>query len=138
MMNNMEELYKIAERLRTQDNRCTCDAMFCVQVKKVQYGMNTDWCDDYVWIDTYDGCWEVDAPEDEEETDTIFKTGKFEYWETVMVAFTEEGCKEYLKFNGHNHRGETRIYTESFRRCPEMIAIREYLLSLNKIPLTSS
>jgi len=109
-----------------------------VQVKKVQYGMNTDWCDDYVWIDTYDGCWEVDAPEDEEETDTIFKTGKFEYWETVMVAFTEEGCKEYLKFNGHNHRGETRIYTESFRRCPEMIAIREYLLSLNKIPLTSS
>ena len=50
-----------------------------------------------------------------------------------MVGFTEEGCKEYLRLNGHNersraHNGEIRIYAESFRRCPEMIAIREALM----------
>jgi len=52
-----------------------------------------------------------------------------------MVAFTEKGCEEHLELNGHNyrykaHRGATRIYVESFHRCPEMIAIREALMSL--------
>jgi hypothetical protein len=50
-----------------------------------------------------------------------------------MVAFTERGCQEYLELDGHNvrhraFRGEVRIYVESFRRCPEMLAIRAALL----------
>ena len=131
----MKELLIIAERLRTQDNACTEHPMFCVQEKNIQYGMDPQFCDHEVWIDTSDGVEEVEAPADGEETDTITRSGKFEYWETVMVAFTLVGCQEYLKLNGHNHRGETRIYVESLRRCPEMIAIREYLLSLKaKVP----
>lgn len=46
-----------------------------------------------------------------------------------MVTFTEEGCKQYLRANGHNHHGETRIYAKSFYRCREMIEIRKMLLS---------
>ena len=45
-----------------------------------------------------------------------------------MVDFTEDGCKEYLKQNGHN-LNKPRIYVESFHRCPEMIAIREFLIA---------
>lgn len=57
-----------------------------------------------------------------------------------MVAFTEGGCQEYIELNGHNdrsraHKGEIRIYAESFRRCPEMIAIREWLMA--RRPLVS-
>ena len=48
-------------------------------------------------------------------------------WCTIMVAFTEEGAKEYLRQDGHNHPN-SRIYVESFRRCPEMIAIRKMLM----------
>lgn len=42
-----------------------------------------------------------------------------------------------LRLNGHNDRrrafrGEVEIYVDSFNRCPEMIAIREALMSLPK------
>ena len=55
-----------------------------------------------------------------------------EITKTVSVS-TEDGCKEHLELNGHNyrsrsHRQQTRIYVESFYRCPEMIAIRESLM----------
>ena len=61
----------------------------------------------------------------------VQEKGHVGQWITIMVAFTEEGCKEYLRQDGHNHRG-ARIYVESFRRCPEMIAIRKYLMELPK------
>jgi hypothetical protein len=124
-----DDLLKIGELIRTQDNRITAEPMFCVQGRRRIYGMDTKWGDSTVWIDTEDGCHEVEAPADGEETDFIIETGYVDVWETLMVAFTEEGCKEYLKLNGHNYRHyqEVRIYAESFRRCPEMIAIRKFL-----------
>jgi hypothetical protein len=48
-------------------------------------------------------------------------------WCTIMTCFTEEGCKDYLRQDGHNHKN-TRIYAESFRRCDEMLAIRHWLM----------
>ena len=97
-------------------------------------GWTPNYSDDLVWINIEDRVYEVDAPSYEQETEYIIQTGYFDYWETVMVAFTEEGCKEYLRLNGHNFRGETRIYVESFYRCPEMIVIREYLMNLKNSP----
>jgi hypothetical protein len=124
------DLATIGERLRTQDNRITENPMFCVQEQITKYGMDRRWSDDPVWIDcTNDSPEEVPPPKDGRETPFLFQIGKLQYWQTVMVAFTEVGCQEYLKLNGHNHRGETRIYVESFNRCPEMIAIREALIS---------
>ena len=51
-----------------------------------------------------------------------------------MVRFTEGGCKDYLQQDGHNlkrmaHDGQVRIYAESYNRCDEMIAIREFLMA---------
>jgi hypothetical protein len=128
--NMNDELRAIAERLRTQDNRITAEPMFCVQEKIRIYGLDPQWSDENVWIDTYDGVCECEAPADEEETETVVRTGFMDRWETRMVAFTAAGCDEYIRQNGHNHSGELRIYVESFRRCPEMIAIRAMLMAM--------
>lgn len=121
-----DELKKIAQNLKTQDNRGTSNPMFCVQEKKRIVGLDAAYATETVWIDMESG----DTEEVEPETPGAEEFGVFEYWETVMVTFTKEGCEEYLRQNGHNHRGETRIYVESFNRCPEMIAIRDFLLTL--------
>lgn len=118
-----DELKAIGERLRTQDNRITQNPMFCVQTKRRDCGFHVDYADNTVWI--------LDGEEVEPDTNGAKEYGVRERWETVMVAFTEEGCKEYLRQNGHNLT-EPRIYVESFNRCPEMIAIREFLMALPK------
>ncbi len=114
-------LEEIGKRLRTQDNRITQNPMFCVQQKRRIGGFDKRWTDNTYWI--------LDGEEVEPETEGAEEIGYRDQWETVMVAFTEEGCKEYLRQNGHNLR-EPRIYVESFNRCPEMILIREMLAGL--------
>ena len=122
----------IGARLRTQDNRCTGDPIFQVRGRRRIYGMDPEYADDPVWIDTEDGAREIPAPEDEDNPgDFAIKTGYFDVWEVLMVAFTEEGCKEHLELNGHNYARrykEVVIYADSLRRCPEMIAIRDHLM----------
>lgn len=115
-------LQEIAARLRTQDNRITENPMFCVQQKRRVTGLHRDYSDNTVWI--------LDGEKVDPETEGAREYGIQDHWETVMTAFTEDGCKEYLRLNGHNLR-EPRIYVESFNRCPEMIAIREWLLALS-------
>jgi hypothetical protein len=128
-MMTLNELPAIGERLRTQDNRMTQNPMFCVQEKITITGLDSDYASETKWYDVDNDMEEVPEPEDGLETGSIKEFGIYTYWRTVMVAFTEDGCKEYLHLNGHNHRGETRIYVESFNRCPEMIAIREALMA---------
>lgn len=114
-------LKEIGERLKTQDNRITQNPMFCVQERKRDYGYAPHWVGDTVWI--------LDGEETTKGHAGAEEVGYKDRWETVMVAFTEEGCKEYLQLNGHNHHGQIRIYVESFNRCPEMIAIRDALMA---------
>lgn len=115
------ELLKVGELLRTQDNRITENPMFCVQQKRRIYGLDPRWTDNTVWY--RNGEQVDDGNEDNAE-----RVGYYDYWETVMVAFTEEGCKEYLRLDGHNLK-EPRIYVRSFNRCPEMIAVRGFLMA---------
>lgn len=127
-------LFAIGERLRTQDNRCTADPMFCVQVKVRDVGFDSAYAEQYCWHDgaNDETIYDDDKNFKEPEGDEWDKFGYRDRWETVMVAFTEAGCEEYIRQNGHNHRGEKRIYAESFRRCPEMLAIREFLMANDK------
>lgn len=118
-MNSMDE---IGERIRTQDNRCTMNPMFCVQEKRREYGIDPRWTDNHVWLDQSTG----DTVISKKPKKGYEKTGYKDSWHTVMVAFTEAGAQEYIRQDGHN-LGKTRIYVESFNRCPEMIAIREWL-----------
>ena len=120
----MGDLSDISKRLREQDNRCTTNPMFCVQEKRRETGYDPQWTDNRVWIDHESGDYETS----EVEKPGYEEIGYKDTWYTIMVTFTEQGCKDYLKANRHNH-GETRIYVESFRRCEEMIRIREWLES---------
>lgn len=131
-----EELQKIGERLRTQDNRITADPMFCVQIKVRDIGFNSGYASGRCWYNSeeeeviYDDDPNFKKPP---EGDDWEESGYNDRWEDVMVAFSEDGCNEYLALNGHNdrrvaHNGEVRIYAKSFHRCPEMIAIRKFLM----------
>jgi hypothetical protein len=124
-MNN--ELAEIGRRLKTQDNRITAEPMFCVQEKRRDVGYDSTYSDNKCWYNHDQSECVFDEPEDLEGWEEF---GYKDRWETVMVAFTEEGCKEYMRLNGHNHSGELRIYVESFCRCPEMIAIRAALMAI--------
>lgn len=129
-----ENLKEISHRLRTQDNRLTQNPIFQVRGLRRIYGMDPQWGDP-VWIDTEEGAVEVDPPEDPDNPgDFIIETGYIDVWEVLMVAFTEEGCREHLRLNGHNYSmyRKVEIYADSLWRCPEMIAIRNFLLSLTE------
>lgn len=135
-MNIPPELLAIGELLRTQDNLGTAEVAFYVQVERTMYGMDPDYAEGPVWYDTelHEEVPEPSEEEQEQRPGAIIETGKFQHWETKMVSFTKEGAEEYLRQDGHNLRriGQVRIYGESFRRCPEMIAIRAFLMSLPK------
>jgi len=124
-------LTAISERLRTQDNRCTEDPMFCVQEKKRDVGFDIRWTDKFCWrnSETEEVIYDDDPEFVEPEGAGWEKFGYLDRWETVMVAFTEGGCLGYINENRHNHRGKLRVYAESFRRCQEMLAIRAFLLA---------
>lgn len=129
-----KELFDISERLRTQDNRITENPMFCVQEKRRRVGIDTDYASNYCWRDCESEETIYDDDPDfkgEPEGSEWEKYGYIDEWHTVMVAFTEAGCKEYLRLNGHNHK-ETRIYVESFRRNPEMVFLRKWLMELKE------
>ena len=121
---------EISERLRTQDNHCTMNPMFCVQILVRDVGYDPQYADgETVWIDMQSGDCEEVAPESEGAEEFGFK----DRWETVMVSFTEKGAEGYLERDGHNvkrraHNGQVRIFVESWNRCDEMIAIRDFLL----------
>jgi len=105
--------------------------MFCVQILVRDTGYDAAYSDNKCWFNAELMEWVYKEPED------IYGWEEFGYrdrWETVMVAFTEEGCKNYLELDGHNcrhraHDGQVRIYVESFNRCQEMITIRDALMS---------
>jgi len=112
----------------------TMNPMFCVQKKHrdegydAAYACNLCWRDSANDITIYDDDKDFAGPPTEDEWEEF---GYVDRWDTVMVAFTEEGCQEYLRQDGHN-LGETRIYVMSFNRCPEMILVRDMLLEITK------
>lgn len=131
-MNCPEKLAKIGNLIVSQDNRCTGYPMFCVQVNKRIVGLVEGFGNGNCWHDSSDFESGVvyERPEDS-DSDKWECYGYADNWVTVMVAFTEEGCKEHLRLNGHNYRhyDGVRIYAESFHRCPEMLEIREWLIN---------
>jgi hypothetical protein len=142
-----DPLLAIGERIRTQDNRCTANPMFIVQQQR-SFGVEPGEGDMDVWLDCdweevdeetsakldeLDDAFEWDLTDEQKALlGSHTKRGIKHHWEFVMAAFTEEGCKEYLRLDGHNLH-KPRIYAMSFNRCPEMLAIRETLLSLANV-----
>jgi hypothetical protein len=132
------EIVAIAARLHTQDNRITDNPLFAVQQKRVIGGLDDDYADSFAWIS--DGC-EVDAEESarldglrragEPLPDDVRRVGYIERWEFVTGCLTEQGCKDYIACNGHNLK-EPRIFAYGSYRNAEFIALRKWLMSLDR------
>ena len=128
-----EQLRQIGHQLRTQDSRCTADPIFQVRGKERIYGLDSSASDEVVWKDDEWNTVEIPDEADPDEPPRGLTVVRYTtIWRVLMVAFTEEGCKEHLRLNGHNYRhfDEVDIYVDSLKRCPEMIAIREFLMKL--------
>lgn len=134
----MTEIKRIGERIATQDNRCTDVPLFVVQEKVRDYGYHSDYSDDYVWrnaedfedLPDGDKVVELEGLDDNyEDTSPWEKCHYRERWEFVTACFTEQGCKDFLALDGHNH-GETRIYAYGSYRNNEFRTVRQFLRQL--------
>ncbi len=134
MSNIPDELLQIGQRLRTQDNCCTASPIFQVRGRCRIYGMDPEYGDgNFEWISLADDFMVVDPPEDENNPpEGVEKVYYIVVEDVLATAFTRKGCEEYLRKNRHNCRryDEVFIYADSIWRCPEMLAIRNFLMSL--------
>lgn len=141
-----EQIAEIGKRLLTQDNRITDCPIFIVQEKRRTYGMDPDYADDdeIVWLDSENDHEEADAEErarlealhddGEDIPGKWTRTAYQDEWHFVTACFTEAGCQEYIRRNGHNHRGQLRIYAAGSYRNEEFRVVRDLLLALGDAP----
>lgn len=138
-----DNIKAIGHQIHTQDNRCTANPAFCVQVLErigpimLEYGNGEICFHDFYQCETYyhDNCdpkkWKKlkKLEDDGELPDRYIAASYIEKWITVQTCFTEEGCKRYLELDGHNlrHYHGVRIYAESFNRNVEMLEIRKFI-----------
>jgi hypothetical protein len=144
-----QALIDIAASLATQDNRMTSFPIFLVQKKVRQDGMDMDFCDNCIWVNSTNDGEEVTDPaqierleqldvqgylskEEDEEFSDYLKTGYVDRWETVQPFFTEIAAQQFINSNSRRHDpGALRIYVDSAYQNPEWQAVRNFLLSLN-------
>jgi len=130
------ELNEIGSLICTQDNRITDQPIFVVE-KSVMVITGPDYgYDAEEWVNTESGDYEeadetkarrLDALNDDcRSTGDWEKFFLKEVWEFVTACFTEQGCKDYLKANGHN-LGKNRIYAYGSYRNQEFQTVRNYL-----------
>lgn len=132
----------ISENLRTQDSRITANPIFAVQQVCRRWGIDGDYHNDgYAWIcddaTYFDGDPEFQKAEEyyEENYEALEGYRKCYYrddWEFVTACLTEQGCKDYIRCNGHN-LNQPRIYVYGGFRNREWERIREHFLSYEKI-----
>ena len=133
----MRKISEIGSLIQTQDNRITDAPIFVVQQIAVDWGLSSAHCDDYKWIHPKNDYSEADEEEANklDELDRLFedldgweKAYYKERWEFVTACFTEEGCKDYIRQNGHNLK-RPRIYAEGSHRNDEWRTVRNHLIS---------
>lgn len=131
------DLSDIGNLIRTQDNRITDCPLFIVQKKVRDYGYDPRHTDDHCWLDEEGDevspakARKLEAKYDDtlEEPAGYTRTAYRDRWEFVTACFTEQGCKNFLKLDGHNH-GETRIYAAGSYRNEEYRTVRDFLKGL--------
>lgn len=115
---------KLQREMNTQDNLITAHPLFCVFEKEYIYGMDSDYSDQYKWLDC-EGDELVDVDPDEEEAGGKHKVYYRKIDRFVAAHFTMKAAKLYIEENRHNLT-EPFTYVKSLYRCHEMIAIQEY------------
>lgn len=90
---------------------CTRDPVFCVEKRRKIAGMETDWCDDIIWIQDGEECSERQSAGLEREYDKtcevpygFTRTGYVEIWEHVTSYFTQAAAEAFIKGKGDDYR----------------------------------
>jgi hypothetical protein len=133
------DLIAIGCNLLTQDNRCTDQPLFIVEQKRLIVGIDPEYANKIGWFDS-DG---MATPEEHEflekqykksrrEPDGWTRTGYSEEWQFVTACFTEQGCKDYIRIDGHNLK-DPRIYADGSYRNNEYRTVRNFLMKLAAI-----
>lgn len=129
------ELYTIGELIRTQDNRITDQPMFVVFQKREIIGSDEHSPSRICWVWDGEEVSELRAKrlealyQDGRDTRGYDRYAMQEVDEFVTACFTEHGCKEYLRQNGHNLR-QPYIYACGSFRNNEYQLVRNWLAGI--------
>lgn len=134
-----DELRAIGERIRTQDNRCTDQPMFVV-LEKREIVTHEDYDHDrIVWFETKSGDYNEASEVQVRRLEALRMGGRdTPGWNRVAVkeidmfvttCFTEQGCRDFLARDGHNHR-KPFVYAYGSYRNAEYQAVRNFLAAL--------
>lgn len=132
---SIEQIAEIGRLIATQDNRATAAPIFAVQERRRYYGVEEGWAEGVVWFRSEGGDAEGAKAARLEAgyraTGTVpeewNRTGYVDVWEFVTACFTEQGCAEYIRANGHNLT-DPRIYAYASYRNHEWQTVRDHLL----------
>lgn len=129
------ELYTIGDLIRTQDNRITDQPMFVVFQKREIIGSDEHSPSRICWV--WDG--EEVSELRTKRLEALYQDGRDtrgydryamqEVDEFVTACFTEHGCKDYLRQNGHNLRLPYIYACGSFRN-NEYQLVRNWLAGI--------
>jgi len=130
------DLNALGEELRTQDNLYTADPIYIVQEEEFIYGLDPRYCENYHWLFADEGeVYEVPEdgeglPLDEDQAEEFGyeKTYYHRQWKFKCAHLTLKAANQYIETQRHNLKNP-RVYVDSMHRCPEMIALREFLMS---------
>lgn len=130
-----DNLKIIGDLIRTQDNRITDQPMFVVFEKREIIGSDEHSPSRIVWV------WEGEEVDElrGKRLEMLYQDGRDtrgydryamqEIDVFVTACFTEQGCKNYLRRNGHNLR-QPYIYAAGSYRNDEYQSVRNWLASL--------
>ncbi|MCY2115853.1 hypothetical protein OW833_01950 [Klebsiella pneumoniae] len=129
------ELYTIGDLIRTQDNRITDQPMFVVFQKREIIGSDEHSPSRICWVWDGEEVSELRAKrlealyQDGRDTRGYNRYAMQEVDEFVTACFTEHGCKDYLRQNGHNLRLPYIYACGSFRN-NEYQLVRNWLAGI--------
>ncbi len=129
------KLYTIGELIRTQDNRITDQPMFVVFQKREIIGSDEHSPSRICWVRDGEEVNPLRALrleilyQDGRNTSNYDRYAMQEVDEFVTACFTEHGCKEYLRQNGHNLRLPYIYACGSFRN-NEYQLVRNWLAGI--------
>ncbi|EHT05866.1 hypothetical protein HMPREF9694_05414 [Klebsiella michiganensis] len=129
------ELYTIGELIRTQDNRITDQPMFVVFQKREIIGSDEHSPSRICWVWDGEEVSELRAKrlealyQDGRDTRGYDRYAMQEVDDFVTACFTENGCKDFLRQNGHNLR-QPYIYACGSFRNNEYQLVRNWLAGI--------
>lgn len=129
------ELYTIGDLIRTQDNRITDQPMFVVFQKREIIGSDEHSPSRICWVRDGEEVSELRAKrlealyQDGRDTRGYDRYAMQEVDEFVTACFTEHGCKDYMRQNGHNLRLPYIYACGSFRN-NEYQLVRNWLAGI--------